>query len=87
MHYHPHSNGHPGLATLRTLHDYPLSARPLAQAMEFSTRTPSHGQSSLPTTSERPRLADGSMEPMSTRQLYMALPSTPMLEGQQFVVG
>ena len=36
MHYHPHSNGQPGLATLRTTHDYPLSARPTAQEMEFS---------------------------------------------------
>ena len=87
MHYHPHSNGQPGLATLRTTHDYPLSARPPAQAMELSTRTSLHGQSSLPTTGERLGLAEGSMGPMSTGQMYMALPSTPMLQGQQYAVG
>ena len=31
-----HSNGHHGLAPLRTTHGYPLSARPTAQEMEFS---------------------------------------------------
>ena len=68
MHYHPHPNGHHGLAPLRTLHDYPLSARPPAQAMEFSSRSPLHGQSPVPIGGVYLGLADGSMGPVSAEQ-------------------
>ena len=92
MHYHPHSTGHHGLAPLGTMHDYSLSARPPAQVMEFSARSPLHGQSSLPKTGDCPQLADGTMGPMLVERMDMALsscqcPSTPTLQGQQFVVG
>ena len=87
-----HSNGHHGHAPLKTMHEYLLSAGPPAQALEFSARRPLHGQSSLPTTGECPRLADGSMGPTSAGRMDRALgshqgTSIPTLQGQQFVVG
>ena len=92
MHYHLHSSGHHGLAPLRTMHDYPLSARPPAQAMEFSSRSPFHGQSSLPTGGVYPGLADGSMGPNLAGQWTWPSAAaralqTLKLQGQQFGVG
>ena len=74
------------------MHDYSLLARPPAQAMELSVRSLLHGQASLPIIGECPQLADGSMGPTLERRMDMALgshqcPSTPTLQGQQFVVG
>ena len=81
-----HSNGHHGLAPLRTVHDYSLSARPTAQEMEFNARSLLHCQTSLPTTGEHPRIVDESMGPTSVGRIDMALssrqgPSTQCYKG------
>ena len=74
------------------MHNYPLSTRLLAEALEFRAKRLSHRQSSLPTIGERPWLDDASMGPISAGQMDMALgshlgPSTPTLQGQQIIVG